>query len=240
MNEHDHSPPALNVPRIVLTCAAVLIAVHALLTQVLPETTAGEWLLSLAFIPDPTFWVAEGARANGASIWSVLSYALVHGDWTHLGINILWLVAFGSPVARRFGVARFMFLSVVAAAAGAGTHWLFHMHSAAPLVGASGAVSAYFGAATRFAMHGGFNLAGREHEPALTLTQTLTNAGTLGFIVVWLGVNLVFGSGVVPVAGQDVSVAWEAHVGGFVVGLFMFDLFDPPRGGGGDLFDRYS
>ena len=31
------------------------------------------------------------------------TYALIHADMTHLGFNALWLLAFGSPVARRFG-----------------------------------------------------------------------------------------------------------------------------------------
>ena len=27
--------------------------------------------------------------------------------------------------------------------------------------------------------------------------------------------------------GENQSVAWEAHVGGFLAGLFAFNLFDP-------------
>lgn len=228
-HQFERPPPALNVPAVVLACAGVLCTVHATIVHLLPERLAQDVLLSLAFIPAPTVWIEEASRPALASAWSPVSYALLHGDWTHLGINVLWLVAFGSPVARRFGSQRFLLLSIVAAVAGAGTHYLFHAGSPAPLVGASGAVSAYFGAAARFALRGGLNVADRAHEPSLTLRETLTNPGTLGFIVVWLGVNLVFGSGVIPVAGQDVSVAWEAHVGGFLVGLLLFDAFDPPQ-----------
>lgn len=222
-------PPAINVPGVVLICVGALVAVHAALVYALPVAVAEQVLISLAFVPDPAVWEAQGERPAAASFWSVFTYALLHGDWTHLGINALWLVAFGSPVARRFGAGRFMALSAVAAVAGAGAHWLFHMDSPAPLVGASGAVSAYFGAAARFALRGGLNVAGRAHEPAMTLGETLTHAGTLGFIVVWLGVNLVFGSGIIPVAGQEAAIAWQAHIGGFLVGLLMFPLFDPRR-----------
>ena len=39
----------------------------------------------------------------GAEVWSFVTYALLHADWTHLGFNAVWLLAFASPVARRFG-----------------------------------------------------------------------------------------------------------------------------------------
>ena len=44
----------------------------------------------------------------GAEIWTFFTYALLHADWMHLGFNAVWLLAFGSPVARRFGMPRFL------------------------------------------------------------------------------------------------------------------------------------
>jgi membrane associated rhomboid family serine protease len=47
------------------------------------------------------------------------------------------------------------------------------------------------------------------------------------FLVVWFGINLLFG--LIPV-GTDQPVAWEAHMGGFLAGLLLFSFFDPvPR-----------
>ena len=44
----------------------------------------------------------------------------------------------------------------------------------------------------------------------------------------WFGLNLLFGLGSVSlVTGDNQSVAWEAHVGGFLAGLLLFSLFDP-------------
>ena len=37
------------------------------------------------------------------------SIRFLHGGWLHVGMNWLWFVAFGSPVARRFGAPRFLF-----------------------------------------------------------------------------------------------------------------------------------
>ncbi len=39
--------------------------------------------------------------------WTPLTYVFLHANWAHVGFNALWLVAFGAPVARRFGPQRF-------------------------------------------------------------------------------------------------------------------------------------
>jgi membrane associated rhomboid family serine protease len=47
------------------------------------------------------------------------------------------------------------------------------------------------------------------------------------FVGVWLGLNLMLGLGTIPVSGEGASIAWEAHIGGFVAGLLLFSVFDP-------------
>ena len=51
----------------------------------------------------------------------------------------------------------------------------------------------------------------------------------MGFVVVWFGLNLLFGmaGGLVP--GVSGAIAWEAHLGGFLAGLLVFPLLDPVR-----------
>jgi membrane associated rhomboid family serine protease len=46
------------------------------------------------------------------------------------------------------------------------------------------------------------------------------------FIVIWFATNILFGAGLVPILGEETSIAWEAHIGGFLVGLLLFPLFD--------------
>ena len=77
---------------------------------------AVEFLLALAFIPirviDARSLLPGG---TGARIWTFLTYALLHADWAHLIFNTLWLAAFGSAVAWRFGAVRFLGFSAVGA-----------------------------------------------------------------------------------------------------------------------------
>jgi membrane associated rhomboid family serine protease len=48
------------------------------------------------------------------------------------------------------------------------------------------------------------------------------------FLIVWFGVNLLFGLGIVSFTdADDMPIAWEAHIGGFLAGLVSFVLFDP-------------
>ena len=65
--------------------------------------------------------------------------------------------------------------------------------------------------------------------PALPLTAVLRDPRVLIFLVVWFGLNLLFGLGSLPHRRQRTAVAWQAHIGGFLAGLLLFSLFDPQR-----------
>ena len=42
----------------------------------------------------------------------------------------------------------------------------------------------------------------------------------------WVVLNVIFGLGVVSIAGTEGEIAWEAHVGGFLFGLLCFGFVD--------------
>ena len=118
-------------------------------------------------------------------------------------------------------------------------HLVTHEHAVAPMIGASASVSGTMAAAIRFAfVKGSFlsfsrgNADAAARVPALSLLRALRDTRVLGFLAIWFGVNIVFGIGSVGVGAEDVSVAWQAHIGGFFAGLVLFSLFDPiPRDG---------
>ncbi|MGH6842935.1 MAG: rhomboid family intramembrane serine protease, partial [Methylocella sp.] len=172
--------------------------------------------------------------------WTPLSYAFLHGGWPHLGMNCLWFAAFGSAVARRFGAPRFVLFCAVAAIAGALMHYVTHMADLQPVIGASAAVSGVMAAAVRFVFQPGAPLgeslgfAERADEgmayrqPALPLRKILYDRGAISFLFFWFLTNFLFGAIPVPLGVADATVAWEAHIGGFLVGLLAFRWFDPP------------
>ena len=100
------------------------------------------------------------------------------------------------------------------------------------MIGASGAISGQMGAAVRFAFqrHVLFGNPNdddsRWKQPALPLGAAFRDVRVLAFVVIWFAVNIVFGTtSMIP--GEEAPVAWQAHIGGFLVGLLLFRVFDP-------------
>ena len=109
-----------------------------------------------------------------------------------------------------------------------------------PVIGASAAISGTMAAAIRFVFVPGAPLGARlgfgsraddraYQQKPLPLLRVLTDRRAVAFLVIWFVANFVFGVASVPLGITSAAVAWEAHVGGFLAGLLLFPLFDPPR-----------
>lgn len=181
-----------------------------------------------------------------AQWWTVLTYAFLHGGWLHVGMNCLWFTAFGSAVARRFKTPRFLVFCAVTAVAGAAVHYVTHMTDLTPMVGASAVVSGAMAAAIRFVFQPGAPLgeslgfSGRMDEshayrqPALPLREIATSSAAMSFLVFWFLANFLFGAVSLPLGIENAGIAWEAHIGGFLVGLLGFRWFDQANGATAD------
>jgi membrane associated rhomboid family serine protease len=156
--------------------------------------------------------VASLLNDGGPAFWTLFTYALLHGGWTHLILNCVALAVFGGPLERRFGPNRFFAFLVVAAIFGGLAYFFLRPLDIRPVIGASAAVSAAMAASARFAF--------------APWSHMLTNGRAMGFLGLWFAATGL--SGAFPqAAGASCAIAWEAHVGGFLVGLLLFDLFDP-------------
>lgn len=227
--------PAFNLPTVVTGLVAVLIAIHAGRVLLLGNTANAELILNFAFIPvretSPGVLAAVAPWLPGARIWSFLTYAFLHGSWGHVLLNSLWLVAFGAPVGWRFRGPRFLAYTAVGAIAGAAFHMAFNWYDATPMIGASAGISAVMAGACRFAFTTGgpmWSMHGTDayRRPAAPLLVIARDGRVIAFVVIWFGINLVFGL----TGGAGLSsgaIAWDAHIGGFVAGLLLFPWFDP-------------
>ena len=63
--------------------------------------------------------------------------------------------------------------------------------------------------------------------PAAPLSTSLRDPRVLAFLAVWFGINIVFGVFSIGVSPVEQSIAWQAHIGGFLAGLLGFSFFDP-------------
>src|SRR5262245_52294408 len=110
-----------NIPGAVLALSALLVAIQVIVEYALTDRQYEELLTLFAFSPMryadlvpvwlPAWW--------GPQLWTFVSYAFFHANFTHLIFNLVWLLAFGPPIARRFGTVRFMIFCVATSVSGA-------------------------------------------------------------------------------------------------------------------------
>jgi membrane associated rhomboid family serine protease len=248
--------PIFNLPPVIVVLLAIMTVIQVAQSQISPEldgaivATFGFTPARFAFLFDQKavidhlneiarqseFQAQIGAffltHAPPSWLWfTPLSYAFLHGGATHLIFNGIWLAAFGSPVARRFGTARFLLLGALGAVAGAAAYLAVHPLELAPMIGASAAVSAFMGAAARFVfpIRGPYRADSTFEQPMQSVREMLANVQTMSFLAVWFVSNMLMGLAGQTLGFSQAPIAWEAHIGGFVAGLLLAPIFDQRR-----------
>jgi membrane associated rhomboid family serine protease len=222
-----------NVPGVVVWLLGIFFAVHALLWA-RPAEQYLWWTDVLAFVPARVSGAASYLPGgNVAAVTSFVTHQFVHGDLAHLLINSAWLLAFGTPVARRTDALRFISFFLLCGIAGALLYLGFHGNIPIRVVGASGAISGLMGAAFRFMFRsldtrGPLGLGDARTTPLMTVAEACTDRRILLTVGSWTLLNVLLGywgaEGLTDAAG----IAWEAHLGGFYAGFLCYGLFDRP------------
>jgi membrane associated rhomboid family serine protease len=209
-----------------------MLVIQALMSWVLSGDLQDEVLGWLGFIPARL--IIPGQIPGGALplLWTPFTYGFVHGGWEHVLGNVVWLVIFGTPVARRYGVVPTLVIFFVSSAIGAVAFAITELNVIAYLVGASGGIAGLTGAAMRFIFQpvlvrqdpetGAVIPLGRKMA---TIPELLRSPAARNFSILWVVLNCL-----VPLApmviGQDVGIAWQAHLGGFFTGLMLVPFFE--------------
>lgn len=217
-------PPVFNLHGFVVAMSLACVAIHLIRTEFLSPQANARLLFEFAFFP--VRYAPQVLTLDTSTIFSPVTYAFLHGDWVHLGINVIWLAVFGSPLAYRIGWWRSLLFWIVTAGIAAATHLIIYFGDAVPVIGASGAVSGFMGAAARFGLRANRREPRRGFDgPVLTIGQSLGVRGVLPFLVLWIAMNVVIG--INPFGMRDgAGIAWEAHIGGLVAGFFLVPLFN--------------
>ncbi len=204
-----------------LLIAAVLIGLYAwqVYSGDAAACTAGDpaaACVRFAFSPDQL----------DAGRWQGLFTALfMHGSWGHVLFNSIFAVAFGSAVAQLFGrtvggVTAFFVFFLICGLVGNLGYALVHPHGTVAVIGASGGIAGFMGAASRLLdrRRGGGGFAGLAPFNSRTVVAMAAAWVVLNLMVGVFGLNIGFGA-----AGQP--IAWEAHVFGYAAGLFLIGPF---------------
>jgi membrane associated rhomboid family serine protease len=205
----DASRRPVNFP--IVTTLIIVVNVLVFFT----ELTAGD-----AFV---TKWSMIPADiVAGKNLITILTSMFMHGSWSHIVGNMVFLWAFGPQIEDAMGPVRYLVFYLVGGVAAMAAQLCADPHSTVPNLGASGAIAAVMG---------GF-LVTYPHDQMRTLLVigwfvkiTLVPAGLL--IVLWFLLQL-FSVGVVSNV-QTGGVAYWAHIGGTIYGLVTARLFEGPK-----------
>ena len=143
------------------------------------------------------------------AVLTPLSATLVHGDFLHLLINFLLFAYCGRQVERVLGVIPLVLLYVAGAYAAAAGQYALDPGSTAPMIGASGAISALVGA---YAVSFG--------QPKMIVESLRLNRW---LNIAWLMAAWIVLQWIVGFLGgqQGTMIAIGAHVGGFIAGVLL-------------------
>jgi membrane associated rhomboid family serine protease len=208
----DKNEKVFNAPPVTKYLVISLIVVHILLLVTDNQTLI--WVYeNFAFSMGRLQQFLNGSDDIGIVpiLFTLCSHMFLHHDFMHLLINAFMLLAFGAMVERYYGVMTFITIFLLSGWAGALGEYAVSTETAGILYGASGAVFGMMGATMRLML------------PRLGWHKVIS------FAAVMMGLNLIIG--LTPIAhllvGEDVSISWAAHLGGFVVGTLLSLIFRP-------------
>lgn len=136
-----------------------------------------------------------------------VSYAFLHGGLVHLVVNMITLWSLGGEALNRVGVRGFWLLYVASAVGGAGFYALFAT-ATVPMVGASGAL---------FGLAGG--ILAWNYIDRFVEQRRLWPVARAGLLLVVLNVVMWW--------AMNGQLAWQTHLGGFLIGWVAAMIIDP-------------
>jgi len=234
----------LRAPPIVIGLLVIMSVVAALMAFA-PPRFAATLFFHASLIPARFAVAGEYGLGPAQLFLPLISHQFLHGNALHLFMNMMFLLAFGTPVATRMAsqticsgygppaglaetrpsvrggfvfLAFFLLSGIFSGLVFVAANWAAPI----PAVGASGAISGLMAAAIRIAV------------PAVGYRGIDFNAGILpishprvvqfSLAIVWLNFAIGFlGNFLMPNGAQ---IAWEAHIGGYLFGLFALPLSD--------------
>ena len=155
---------------------------------------------------------------------SLLTSMFLHGGFLHVLGNMWYLWIFGKGIEDLLGHARFLMFYLLCGFAAGLAHILLNPSSPVPTIGASGAIAGVMGA---YLIK--FPRARITSLVTIVIFITTVDLPAAFLLIFWFFIQLVSGFGSIGYSQvSEGSVAWFAHVGGFVAGIVLV-LLIPAR-----------
>jgi membrane associated rhomboid family serine protease len=210
----------------VVTYVIMVVCILSFLYEMSLGRKLHYFLLEYGLVPirysDPVLAARFGI---GEQLLPFVTSMFLHGGWMHLIGNMWVLYIFGDNIEATLGRERYVVFYLLCGVAAGLIHLLTNLDSRLPTIGASGAIAGVMGA----------YLVLFPRAKVLTLLPiffffTFIEVPAYVFLGFWF--LLQFFSGAVGLlGGQGVAggIAWWAHIGGFLAGVFLLQLLRPRR-----------
>ena len=203
-------PPPIATNSLVGLCIAVQAAITV------GSAGFGSALIAeFGLVPARISVAFAGTTSLLPALATFVSHMFLHSGWLHLGLNLLFFAWVGRYVEWVIGRRALFGLFLVGGIVGGVAQFLAEPAGFAPIVGASGAIAAVFGAyAVLFATS---RVAPRRWLGIRISGEALT---ALWYAATWIGLQLLTGLAFNAGPGMARIAIWT-HIGGFLTGLVV-------------------
>jgi membrane associated rhomboid family serine protease len=154
----------------------------------------------------------------GSVYFTLFTSMFMHGGWTHIGGNMLFLFIFGDNVEKAFGHIRYLAFYLVCGFVASLAQVYSAPDSILPSLGASGAIAGVLA---------GYLVLFPTNRVRVLLGYFITTVPAIAMIGLWALIQFFNGFASTSVSAQTGGVAYMAHIGGFIAGLVLAFVLKP-------------
>lgn len=212
----------------VVNTAIIAACVFIFVYQLIDPPTIEQYAFRPAYLASLGGLREVGPAVAGSSLIMSL---FMHAGLLHLGFNMLFLWVFGDNIEDRMGHLKYLIFYLLCGILATLTHTIVTIVGvpftgpdslSIGLVGASGAIAGVLGAYYKL-----FKGAQVRALVPLLIVFTMVDLPASLFIIIWFVLQLLYGLG--SLGGAGGGVAFWAHIGGFIAGIYLVRVFVPQR-----------
>ncbi len=191
------------IPPFARYMTGALIVVQIIMSFLVSDADYVYIIMNYGFVPSNYM---DGSVGAGLLLLAPFTSLIIHGGWMHIVFNVVMLLAMGIFFERTYGTKRAVIFFLLCGMAGHAAYFLLNPYSAAPVIGASGAISGLFAVTVITMSQNGMMGADAQRR------------GPAQFIILWIFIIIAMGV-------LSPGMAWQSHLGGFIGGIGFFHLW---------------
>jgi len=162
----------------------------------------------------------SGLQPTPISVYiTLITSMFMHGGFAHIFGNMLFLMIFGDNIENRIGHFRYLIFYLICGIIASLAHVFVSVSMGSstliPSLGASGAISGVLG---------GYLLLFPKRRVRVIMLYQMMEVPAIVAIGIWFAFQLISGIGLLG-GKEGGGVAYGAHIGGFIAGLFLIKFF---------------